>query len=74
METDRREFISTCLDDTPLPVTLNDALEAARIAIALTYSLRSGLPIFFDKEGNPIKPQGGKSIEADGNTAIVSKL
>jgi len=51
---------------------LNDALEGARIATGLTWSLRSGLPVYFDEKGDPIPPKGGKSIESDENTAIVS--
>ncbi|EPQ29796.1 uncharacterized protein PFL1_02469 [Pseudozyma flocculosa PF-1] len=54
-----REFVDCCLDPSlPLPVTLEDAFEAARIATALTISLRSGQPVYFDDKGDPIRPKG----------------
>lgn len=35
--TEIREFTACVLDDKPLPVTLEDAMEAAKISIALTW-------------------------------------
>ena len=37
-----------------LSLSPNDALEASRIATALQYSFRKGIPVFFDEMGDPI--------------------
>ena len=37
-----------------VPSTLQDGLEAAKIAIALTHSFRSGQPVAFDDQGEAI--------------------
>ena len=37
-----------------LPVIANDALEASKIAAALTESFRRGVPIYFDVHGEAI--------------------
>ncbi|WWC60052.1 uncharacterized protein I303_102615 [Kwoniella dejecticola CBS 10117] len=50
------EFTDVVLDDKPLPVSCVDALEAAKIAAALTQSFKSGNPVYFDNEGEPILP------------------
>jgi hypothetical protein len=39
---------------TALSLTPEDAFEAAKIAAALQYSFRNGVPVFFDEEGDPI--------------------
>lgn len=54
--TEIKEFTACILDDTPLPVTLDDAVEAAKIAIGLTWCFRSGKTVYFNEEGNPIPP------------------
>jgi hypothetical protein len=43
--------------DVPLlavPTPPQDALEAAQIAMALTHSFRTGMPVFFGDDGQPI--------------------
>jgi myo-inositol 2-dehydrogenase/D-chiro-inositol 1-dehydrogenase len=37
-----------------LPVNVQDALEATKIAAALTHSFRSGQPVYFDDRGEAI--------------------
>ena len=37
-------FVSACRGDSPLTLTLSDALEATRIGLAVTRSLKSGMP------------------------------
>ena len=37
-------FVSACRGEQPLTLTLDDALEATRIGLAITSSLHSGLP------------------------------
>jgi hypothetical protein len=39
---------------TAVPVLAKDALEATKIAAALTESFRRGKPIFFDEEGEAV--------------------
>lgn len=51
---DLQAFAKSCLDDVPLPLTADDALEAAKIATALQYSFRKSIPVHFDEEGDPI--------------------
>lgn len=65
-----REFVQLCLDDKPACVSLDDAVQAARIAHGLTMALRSGLPVLFDADGSPIKPDG--PIEPNATTAIIN--
>ncbi|ADV24490.1 transposase subfamily [Cryptococcus gattii E566] len=47
-------FCDTVLDDKPVPTTPLSALEAAKIAMALTHSFRVGKPVYFDDEGEAI--------------------
>ncbi|KAK7222993.1 hypothetical protein V2G26_010996 [Clonostachys chloroleuca] len=49
-------FTDCVLDDTPLPVSLEDALQASKVCYALTLSFRSGQPVYFDENGNIIPP------------------
>ncbi|XEV01059.1 hypothetical protein FSHL1_006346 [Fusarium sambucinum] len=51
---DLAEFSTAVLDDKPLTCTPDDAYEAAKIATALQYSFRNGVPVYFDDEGRPI--------------------
>ncbi|KAJ3463695.1 hypothetical protein MRS44_008481 [Fusarium solani] len=51
---DLAEFATAVLDDKPLTCTPEDAYEAAKIATALQYSFRNGVPVYFDDEGRPI--------------------
>ncbi|WVW81125.1 hypothetical protein I302_103116 [Kwoniella bestiolae CBS 10118] len=51
---DLKEFATSILHDKPLTLTPDDALEAAKIATALQYSFRKGVPVYFDEEGDPI--------------------
>lgn len=51
---DLRAFAASCLDDVPLPLTADDALEAAKIATALQYSFRKGVPVYFDDNGDAV--------------------
>ncbi|ODN74230.1 hypothetical protein L202_07675 [Cryptococcus amylolentus CBS 6039] len=48
------EFTDAVLDNKPLPVNSLDALEAAKIATALTHSFKSGQPVYFSDEGEPL--------------------
>lgn len=41
-------------DEAALPVNVQDALEATKIATALTHSFRSGQPVYFDDKGEAI--------------------
>lgn len=52
--TEINEFTSAVLDNKPLPVNAIDALEASKIATALTHSFKTNTPVFFDDEGEPI--------------------
>ncbi|KAL1405940.1 hypothetical protein Q8F55_007622 [Vanrija albida] len=47
-------FVDCVLDDTPVPTTARDALLAGLIAKALTHSLKTGLPVLFDDDGEPV--------------------
>lgn len=51
---DLAEFAGAVLDNTPLTCTPEDAYEAAKIATALQYSFRNGVPVYFDDNGLPI--------------------
>ncbi|XRM48095.1 hypothetical protein ABZX51_011036 [Aspergillus tubingensis] len=48
---DLEEFAAAVLDGEPLT---EDAYEAAKIATALQYSFRNGVPVYFDDNGLPI--------------------
>ncbi|OCF40567.1 myo-inositol 2-dehydrogenase [Kwoniella heveanensis CBS 569] len=52
--TEVNEFTEVVLDNKPLPVTAVDALEASKIAAALTHSFRTGQPVHFDDQNEPI--------------------
>lgn len=45
------EFVDCCLDDTPVPVRLETAVAAVKIAAALQESMISGRKIWFDGSG-----------------------
>ncbi|ORY26982.1 hypothetical protein BCR39DRAFT_497700 [Naematelia encephala] len=49
-----QDFTACVLDDTKIPATARDGLEAAKIAMALTHSLHTGKVVEFDEEGEPI--------------------
>ncbi|KAL4948058.1 hypothetical protein BDW69DRAFT_203814 [Aspergillus filifer] len=51
---DLKEFAESILDGASLTCTAEDAYEAAKIATALQFSFRNGVPIYFDEEGQPI--------------------
>ncbi|WWC61261.1 uncharacterized protein I303_103842 [Kwoniella dejecticola CBS 10117] len=53
-KTELQTFSDCILDDTPVPTPPRDGLEAAQIAIALTHSFRTGKPVFFGSDGEPI--------------------
>jgi myo-inositol 2-dehydrogenase / D-chiro-inositol 1-dehydrogenase len=53
--TEAREFADCCLDDTPVPLRLEDAVEAVRIGHALQEALIEGKKIFFDESGKRIE-------------------
>ncbi|CAI7613908.1 hypothetical protein PCG10_004570 [Penicillium crustosum] len=50
--TEANEFSAACLDNTALPLDLNNAVKAVKIGAALQESLISGKKIFFDEDGN----------------------
>jgi predicted dehydrogenase len=51
---DLKEFADAVLDGSPMTCVPEDAFEAAKICVALQYSLRKGVPVYFDDEGLPI--------------------
>ncbi|KAL4749213.1 hypothetical protein BDW72DRAFT_195034 [Aspergillus terricola var. indicus] len=51
---DLAEFADAVLDVKPLNCAPEDAYEAAKIATALQFSFRRGVPVYFDDEGMPI--------------------
>jgi myo-inositol 2-dehydrogenase/D-chiro-inositol 1-dehydrogenase len=51
---DLAEFADAVLDGKPLTCAPEDAYEAAKIAAALQFSFRRGIPVYFDDEGMPI--------------------
>lgn len=53
--TEAIEFTSACLDNTPLPLDLNSAVQAVKIGCALQESLITGKKIFFDENGNRVE-------------------
>ncbi|RSH87063.1 hypothetical protein EHS25_003552 [Saitozyma podzolica] len=52
--TEIQTFSKCILDDIAVPTPPQDALEAAQIAMALTHSFRTGMPVFFGDDGQPI--------------------
>ncbi|KAE8365897.1 hypothetical protein BDV27DRAFT_98365 [Aspergillus caelatus] len=52
--TEANEFTACCLEDTPVPLQLDGAVQAVRIGAALQESLITGEKIFFDEEGNRV--------------------
>lgn len=48
------ELAAAVLDNKPLARTPYDAYEAAKIATALQYLIRNGVPVYFDDDGLPI--------------------
>jgi predicted dehydrogenase len=53
--TEANEFTAACLDDTPLPMKLTNAVKAVEIGAALQEALRSGKQIHFDEIGRRIE-------------------
>ncbi|KAL1844783.1 hypothetical protein VTK73DRAFT_1800 [Phialemonium thermophilum] len=51
---DLAEFADAVLDNKPFTCNPEDAFKAIRICAALQHSFRTGLPVYFDDEGNPI--------------------
>ncbi|RSH80751.1 hypothetical protein EHS25_007087 [Saitozyma podzolica] len=49
-----KAFVDCCLDDKPVPTSVADAFQAALIAKALTQSFRTGKPVDFGDDGEPI--------------------
>ncbi|RAH83151.1 NAD binding Rossmann fold oxidoreductase [Aspergillus japonicus CBS 114.51] len=58
---DLEEFATACLDGAPLTCAPEDAYEAAKIATALQFSFRHGVPVYFDDEGLAILDAGKKA-------------
>lgn len=52
--TEINTFVDCILNDKPVPSTLDDGLEAAKIAVALTHAFRTNKPVDFDAEGEAI--------------------
>ncbi|EIT78182.1 hypothetical protein F9C07_2280930 [Aspergillus flavus] len=52
--TEANEFTACCLENTPVPLRLDGAVQAVRIGAALQESLITGEKIFFDEEGNRV--------------------
>lgn len=50
--TEANEFSAACLDNTALPIDLENAVKAVRIGAALQESLITQKKIFFDEDGN----------------------
>lgn len=53
--TEANEFTACCLDDTPVPVRLQGAVDAVRIGCALQESMITGRKIEFDEIGRRIE-------------------
>lgn len=51
---DLAQFSAAILDNEPLTCSPEDAYEAAKIATALQYSFRNGVPVYFDSNRLPI--------------------
>ncbi|RAL03392.1 putative NAD binding Rossmann fold oxidoreductase [Aspergillus ibericus CBS 121593] len=52
--TEANEFTACCLENTPVPLKLEGAVQAVRIGSALQESLITGEKIFFDEDGQRI--------------------
>ncbi|RAL11650.1 putative NAD binding Rossmann fold oxidoreductase [Aspergillus homomorphus CBS 101889] len=52
--TEANEFTASCLENTPVPLKLEGAVQAVRIGAALQESLITGEKINFDEQGNRI--------------------
>lgn len=50
--TEANEFTASCLENKPVPLKLEGAVQAVRIGAALQESLITGQKIFFDEAGN----------------------
>jgi len=50
--TEANEFTASCLEDKPVPLKLEGAVQAVRIGAALQESLITGQKIFFDEDGS----------------------
>jgi myo-inositol 2-dehydrogenase/D-chiro-inositol 1-dehydrogenase len=53
--TEAKDFTTSCLDDTSVPLKLDGAVQAVRIGCALQESLISGKKILFDKDGKKVE-------------------
>ncbi|TIA71800.1 hypothetical protein E3P92_02392 [Wallemia ichthyophaga] len=53
-----REFTSAVLDNTPLPLNIDDAYIASKICVGLQMAFRSGEQIYFDADQSPLPPKG----------------
>lgn len=53
--TEAKEFTAACLDNLPVPLKLDGAVQAVRIGAALQESLVTGQKIFFDEAGNRLE-------------------
>lgn len=49
------EFTDACLDNTPLPLKLSNAIKAVEIGAALQEALVSGKQIHFDEVGRRVE-------------------
>lgn len=52
--TEANEFTACCLENTPVPLRLDGAVQAVRIGAALQESLITGEKIFFDEAGSRV--------------------
>lgn len=50
--TEANEFTASCLENSPVPLKLEGAVQAVRIGAALQEALITGQKIFFDEQGN----------------------
>ncbi|KAI7977562.1 hypothetical protein EIK77_000512 [Talaromyces pinophilus] len=50
-----QEFADACLDDTPLPMKLSNAVKAVEIGSALQEALVTGKPVHFDEIGRRLE-------------------
>ncbi|KAL4888963.1 hypothetical protein BDV59DRAFT_205679 [Aspergillus ambiguus] len=53
--TEANEFTACCLENTPVPLKLEGAVQAVRIGAALQESLITGQKIFFDENGKRLE-------------------
>lgn len=61
--TEANEFTACCLDDTAVPMRLEGAVKAVKIACGLQESLITGVKIDFDRAGNRITPLSSPAPE-----------